>query len=128
MSAGIAPAEHTDGTGTEQRVISGEQMAGALALLGPVDPVCAEVLAALNLRIYPGNAGAGDRTSYVVLDVHGVSIGVKRRAGDLYLDADTTETDDRVIAFEINGPRRNRPPDLLTVAHDCATQTANRDR
>ncbi|WP_212820396.1 hypothetical protein [Polymorphospora rubra] len=97
-------SENTDGIGDgRQHAISSQQFAGALALLGSVDPVCAEVLARLNLRVYPGDATAGDRTAYVVLDVHGVSIGVKRRAGDLYLHADTTETPDEVIAFEING-------------------------
>ncbi|MEU8182046.1 hypothetical protein AB0B86_14910 [Micromonospora sp. NPDC049047] len=95
------PSEDTDGISDGQRILDGQQLTGALALLGAVDPVCVEVLTRLNLRIYPGEPG--DRTAYVVLDVHGVSIGVKRRADDLYLHADTTETDDRYIAFEING-------------------------
>ncbi|MGI5525824.1 hypothetical protein ACQEUX_33470 [Micromonospora sp. CA-259024] len=101
MTAWIDPSENTDGIGGGQRTVSAEQLAGALALLGSIDPVCADVLARLNLRVYPGEPG--DRTAYVVLDVHGVSIGVKRRADGLYLHADTTETDDRLIAFEING-------------------------
>ncbi|MET8263126.1 hypothetical protein ABZU92_03930 [Micromonospora arida] len=101
MTTSIDPAENTGGIGDGQRTVSAEQLAGALALLGAVDPVCVEVLTRLNLRVYPGEPG--DRTAYVVLDVHGVSIGVKRRAADLYLHADTTETDDRLIAFEING-------------------------
>ncbi|NIL44055.1 hypothetical protein HCB17_25290 [Salinispora arenicola] len=101
MTSWIDPAENTDGVGDGQRTLNGQQLAGALALLGSVDPVCAEVLTRLNLRVYPGEAG--DRTAYVVLDVHGVSIGVKRRAAGLYLHADTTDTDDRLIAFEING-------------------------
>lgn len=101
MTSWISPSENTDGIGDGQRIVSGQQLAGALALLGSVGPVCAEVLIRLNLRVYPGEAG--DRTAYVVLDVHGVSIGVKRRADDLYLHVDTTETDDQPIAFEING-------------------------
>ncbi|WP_433530261.1 hypothetical protein ACQPYA_29485 [Micromonospora sp. CA-263727] len=101
MTLSIDPSENTDGLGDGQRTLNGPQLAGALALLGPVDPVCAEVIGRLNLRVYPGEPG--DRTAYVVLDVHGVSIGVKRRADDLYLHADTTETDDRLIAFEVNG-------------------------
>ncbi|PZF87681.1 hypothetical protein [Micromonospora deserti] len=101
MTSGIDPSENTNGLGDGQRTVNGQQLADALALLGPVDPACAEALTRLNLRVYPGEPG--DRTAYVVLDVHGVSIGVKRRASDLYLHADTTETDDRLIAFEVNG-------------------------
>ncbi|WBB53867.1 hypothetical protein [Verrucosispora sp. WMMD573] len=101
MTPPIDPPEDTGGLGDGQRTLNGPQLADALALLGPVDPVCAEVITRLNLRVYPGESG--DRTAYVVLDVHGVSIGVKRRAGDLYLHADTTETDDRLIALEVNG-------------------------
>jgi hypothetical protein len=99
MSDPSSAVESIDG----QHMISSAQLAEALTRLGPVDPACVEVLAGLNLRIYPGDAEAGDRTGYVVLDVHGVSIGVKRRAADLYLHADTTETPDHVIAFEVNG-------------------------
>ncbi|MGW5557084.1 hypothetical protein ACWER9_07665 [Micromonospora sp. NPDC003944] len=101
MTNGIDPSEHTDCIGDGQRTVSTEQFAEALALLGSIDPVCADMLTHLNLRVYPGEPG--DRTAYVVLDVHGVSIGVKRRADGLYLHADTTETDDRLIAFEVNG-------------------------
>jgi hypothetical protein len=64
------------------------------------DPAYAEVLASLHLRVYPPEAG--DVTDYVVLDLHGVSIGVKRRDADLYVHVDTSETADRVIAFEVN--------------------------
>ncbi|RIV29794.1 hypothetical protein [Micromonospora radicis] len=101
MTPSIDPSENTGSLGDGQHTLSGPQLAGALALRGPVDPVYAKVVGRLNLRVYPGEPG--DRTAYVVLDVHGVSIGVKRRASDLYLHADTTETDDRLIAFEING-------------------------
>ncbi|WP_431937079.1 hypothetical protein [Micromonospora sp. RP3T] len=101
MTTSNDPSEHTDGIGESQRALDGQQLVGALAQLGTADPVCFEVLTRLNLRVYPGEPG--DRTDYVVLDVHGVSIGVQRRADDLYLHADTTETDDRFIAFEING-------------------------
>ncbi|MDG4793511.1 hypothetical protein [Micromonospora sp. WMMD1082] len=101
MTPWIDPSQDTDGLGDRQRTLSGPQLADALAQLDSVDPVCAEVIGRLNLRVYP--AEPTDRTSYVVLDVHGVSIGVKRRTADLYLHADTTETSDRLIAFEVNG-------------------------
>ncbi|WP_431945494.1 hypothetical protein [Micromonospora marina] len=101
MTTSNGPADTTDGTSESQRALDGRQLAGALAQLGTVDPVCVEVLTRLNLRIYPGEPG--DRTDHVVLDVHGVSIGVQRRADDLYLHADTTETGDQLVAFEING-------------------------
>lgn len=77
--------------------------AAALTALGDIEPVLAELLTNLNLRVYPGDACRGDRTAYVVVDLHGVSIGLQRRCFDLHLHADTTETDDRLIAFEING-------------------------
>lgn len=86
-----------------QVVLDGERLYDALRALGPVEPVLADVLDHLNLRIYPRDRAAGDRSAYVVLDLHGVSIGARRRAFDLYLHADTSETDDYFIAFEING-------------------------
>jgi hypothetical protein len=89
--------------GTYQAALDGRRLSEALAALGPIEPAITDVLAALNLRIYRRDHAAGDRTDYVVLDVHGVSIGVLRRARDLYLHADTSETDDAVIAFEVNG-------------------------
>ncbi|PSK65567.1 hypothetical protein B0E53_02468 [Micromonospora sp. MH33] len=101
MTTSIDPSETTDGIGDGQRTLDGKQLAGVLALLDTVDHVCVKVLTRLNLRIY--SAEPGDRTAYVVLDVHGVSIGVKRRADDLYLHVDTTETGDQLIAVEING-------------------------
>lgn len=86
-----------------QVVLDGERLHEALRALGPVEPVLADVLNHLNLRIYPRDDEKRDRSAYVVLDLHGVSIGLQRRAGELYLHADTTETDDDLIAFEING-------------------------
>lgn len=59
-------------------------------------------LAALRLRVWDDRE-PGDRTDYAVLDLHGVSIGVKRRARDLYVHVDTSETPDQVVAVEING-------------------------
>ncbi|WP_213454670.1 hypothetical protein [Rhizomonospora bruguierae] len=97
MTTGNGPSEKADG----QHTLASAQLPDALARLGAVDPVYAEVITHLNLRVYPGEPG--DRTEYVVLDVHGVSIGIKRRAHDLYLHADTSDTTDRLIAFEING-------------------------
>ncbi|MFC7527541.1 hypothetical protein [Actinoplanes sp. GCM10030250] len=98
----------TSGTGGHevgafQVALDGRRLSEALAALGQVEPPITDVLAALNLRIYRRDHAAGDRTGYVVLDVHGVSIGVLRRARNLYLHADTSETDDAVIAFEVNG-------------------------
>ena len=61
------------------------------------------MLTGLHLRIYRRDHASGDRSDYVVLDLHGVSIGVQRRKGDLYVHADTSETDDALIAFEVNG-------------------------
>ncbi|MBT8225027.1 MAG: hypothetical protein HKP61_00445 [Dactylosporangium sp.] len=84
--------------------------AAALDALGDVEPVLAEVLANLNLRVYPGDARRGDRTAYVVIDLHGVSIGLRRRCFDLYLHLDTTDTEDRLIAFEINGGGETHHP------------------
>lgn len=86
-----------------QVVLDGKRLHAALRALGPVEPALADVLDHLNLRIYPRDRAAGDRSAYVVLDLHGVSIGARRRAADLYLHADTSETDDDLIAFEING-------------------------
>jgi hypothetical protein len=65
-------------------------------------PAVAQALAALRLRVHDDQE-PGDRTDYVVVDLHGVSIGVKRRAHDLYLHIDTSETPDEVVAVEING-------------------------
>nr|WP_203761676.1 hypothetical protein [Actinoplanes deccanensis] len=70
----------------------------------------AAVLRGLNLRIYPGRPADGDRSDYVVLDLNGVSIGVQRRAKALYLHADTTETSDKAVAFEVNGGGENDYP------------------
>jgi hypothetical protein len=89
--------------GAFQVALDGRRLSEALAALGQVEPAITDVIAALNLRIYRRDHAAGDRTDYVVLDIHGVSIGVLRRARDLYLHADTSETDDAVIAFEVNG-------------------------
>ena len=45
-----------------------------------------------------------------MLDLHGVSIGAMRRDHDFYLHADTTETNDRIIAFEVNGSGEHDHP------------------
>jgi hypothetical protein len=86
-----------------QHTLSAHHLLDALALISDLDPVIAEVLRNLHLRVYPINWATGAVTDYVVLDLHGVSIGALRREHDFYLHADTTETPDRIIAFEVNG-------------------------
>jgi hypothetical protein len=86
-----------------QHTLSAHQLLGALALISDLDPVIADVLRNLHLRVYPINRATGAATDYIVLDLHGVSIGALRRTNDFYLHADTTETPDRIIAFEVNG-------------------------
>ena len=93
-----------------QHTLSAHQLLGALALISDLDPVIADVLRNLNLRVYPINRATGAVTDYVVLDLHGVSIGALRRHHDFYLHADTTETNDRIIAFEINGSGEHDQP------------------
>jgi hypothetical protein len=97
------PADDGREVGVFQAFLDGRRLSEALDALGAIEPALTAVLSSLNLRIYRRDHAAGDRTDYVVLDVHGVSIGVLRRKRDLYLHADTSETDDAVIAFEING-------------------------
>lgn len=105
------PARNADMTGPPphegdveaSQVLDGRRLSAALHAAGPIEPALIEAVNHLNLRIYPRDHQAGDRSAYVVLDLHGVSIGVKRRTGDLYLHADTSETSDQRIAFEING-------------------------
>jgi hypothetical protein len=104
------PSEGPDGIGDGQLVLNGTRLVGALTLISDLDPALAAVLRELNLRIYPGHPGVGDLSDYVVLDVHGVSLGVQRRTGDLYLHADTTETPDHTIAFEVNGTGEHDHP------------------
>ena len=87
----------------DQHTLSAHQILAALALVTDLDPVIADVLRNLHLRVYSGDRTNGAVTDYVVLDLHGVSIGSMRRTNDFYLHADTTETPDRIIAFEVNG-------------------------
>ncbi len=105
------PSEALDAIGDGgQHTLSGHHLLGALALISDLDPVIADVLRNLHLRVYPGQPGDGDRSDYIVLDLHGVSIGALRREHDFYLHADTTETPDRVIAFEVNGSGEHDHP------------------
>ncbi len=97
------PSEALDAIGDGQHTLSAHQLLGALALISDLDPVIADVLRNLHLRVYPINRACGAVTDYVVLALHGVSIGALRRDHDFYLHADTTETTDRIIAFEVNG-------------------------
>jgi len=93
-----------------QRALNAPRLLAALTLIGDLDPVIAEVLRNLHLRVYPGQPGESDRSDYIVLDLHGVSIGARRREHDFYLHADTTETNDRLIAFEVNGSGEHDHP------------------
>jgi hypothetical protein len=83
--------------------IDGQRWRTALERLDGIEPVLMRVLTDLNLRVYPGDARRGDRSAYVVLDVHGVSIALQRRCFDLYAHVDTSESGDRLISFEVNG-------------------------
>jgi hypothetical protein len=83
-----------------------ELFARITAMLRPAEPSAAtDALAGLNLRAYHGDPTAC--TPYVVVDLHGVSVGVQRRACDLYVHVDTSETPDQVVAVEINGGGEN---------------------
>lgn len=87
-----------------------ELLARITAMLPPAaDPDETEVLANLCLRTYSDQPPSypGSRTPYVVVDIHGVSVALQRRARDLYVHVDTSETDDQVVAFEINGGGEN---------------------
>ncbi len=88
---------------------AGELFARIAAMLRPADATAAtDALAALNPRAYDDDPTA--RTAYVVVDLHGVSVGVQRRAHDLYVHVDTSETPDQVVAVEINGGGENDYP------------------
>ncbi len=92
-----------------QHVLAGPRLLAALTLIGDLDPVIADVLGGMHLRVYPGHTAEGDRSDYIVLDLHGLSIGA-RRQNDFYLHADTSETSDRIIAFEVNGSGEHDHP------------------
>ena len=93
-----------------QHALNAPRLLAALTLIDDLDPVIADVLRNLHLRVYPGQPGDGDRSDYIVLDLHGVSIGARRRDHDFYLHADTTETNNRIIAFEVNGSGEHDHP------------------
>jgi hypothetical protein len=79
-----------------------EPFARITEMLRPAERSAAtDALHGLNLRAYHDDPTAG--TTYVVVDLHGASIGVQRRARDLYVHIDTSETPDQVVAVEING-------------------------
>ncbi len=99
-----------DETNEGQHALNAPRLLAALTLIGDLDPVIANVLRNLHLRVYPGHTAEGERSDYIVLDLHGVSIGARRRQNDFYLHADTTETNDRIVAFEINGSGEHDHP------------------
>lgn len=103
-------AETPDGIGDRQLALPGARLIGALTLISDLEPALDSVLRALNLRVYPGNPALGHLSDYVVLDIHGVSLAAQRRTGQLYLHADTTETADQSIAFEVNGTGEHDHP------------------
>jgi hypothetical protein len=92
-----------DGVREGQHALHGPHLLAALTSIGDLDPVIADVLRNMHLRVYPGHQAEGECNDYIVLDLHGVSIGARRRVSDFYLHVDTTETNDRVIAVEVNG-------------------------
>jgi hypothetical protein len=92
-----------DGVREGQHALHAPRLLAALTLIGDLDPVIADVLKNMHLRVYPGHPAEGERSDYIVLDLHGVSIGARRRVTDFYVHVDTTETTDRVIAVEVNG-------------------------
>jgi hypothetical protein len=94
--------EALDGFGDEQRHLSPYRLLRALDATEPLDPLLSDVLRELCLRVYPAAPGSAD-SDYIVLDLHGVSIGVQRRPDALYVHLDTSETNDTMIAVEING-------------------------
>ncbi len=100
------PDETSDG----QHALNAPRLLAALNLIGDLDPVIGNVLRSLHLRVYPGQTAEGERSDYIVLDLHGVSIGARRRHNDFYLHADTTETNDRIIAFEVNSSGEHDHP------------------
>jgi hypothetical protein len=100
-----AHASAVDGTtGTPRRVAC-----PGLADSCRTDPDHVDILDRLNLRVYPPQSGT-ESTEYLLLDLFDVSIGVQRRANDLYLHLDTTETPDRTVAVEINGGGETNHP------------------
>jgi hypothetical protein len=67
------------------------------------------VLAALNLRTYPADRGQGDRSAHVVLEVLGVTIGVRHRATETFVHLGTEELADqfRPLVVEVDSGGEN---------------------
>ncbi len=59
------------------------------AVLMPHTAAEATVCAALNLRTYPAAAEDGDRSPRIVVDLHGVTVDVQRRADHTAVDLNT---------------------------------------
>ncbi len=64
------------------------------AILVPHTADDARAYAALNLRTYPGVAEDGDRSPRIVVDLHGVTVDVQRRADHTAVDLNTDDVPD----------------------------------
>jgi hypothetical protein len=102
MTGRPVDSEALDDFGDDQRNLSPHRLLSALETIEPLDPLLSAVLRELRLRVYPSAPGSAN-SDYIVLDLHGVSIGVRRRPDALYVHLDTSETNDTMIAVEING-------------------------
>ena len=67
------------------------------------------VLAALNLRTYPAEPQYGDRSPHVVLEVLGVTIGVRHRANETFVHLDTDELPEQLgpLVVEVDNGGEN---------------------
>jgi len=88
------------------------------AILVPHTAAEATVCAALNLRTYPAAAEDGDRSPRIVVDLHGVTVDVQRRADHTAVDLNTDDVPDEYA------PVRVSPGDTeLTDAYTPAPST-----
>src|SRR5262249_20370319 len=78
-------------------------------LADPDDEDRQAVLAALNLRTYSADPKYGDRSAHVVLEVLGVTIGVRHRADETYVHLDTENLPDefRPLVVEVDNGGEN---------------------
>jgi hypothetical protein len=62
----------------------------------------ARAYAALNLRTYPPAAEDGDRSPRIVVDLHGVTVDVQRRADHTAVDLNTDDVPDEYTPVRVN--------------------------